>query len=131
MPYEKRIRWKTPFWKKKKKIKEKKKKSEHSYNNGREFFKFGHVEIEKQKFNSSKSVTTISNVDIDKIAMASNNFPCDIKSFKWLTCYSNEDQVNTTVQHAFSVKSFHRTNYLTFWPSVNNYWENAIKSVTL
>ena len=68
--------------KKKKKRKEKKKKSEHSYNNGREFFKFGHVEIEKQKFNSSKSVTTISNVDIDKIAMASNNFPCDIKSFK-------------------------------------------------
>ena len=36
----------------------------------------------KNKFNSSKSVTTISNVDIDKIAMASNNFPCDIKSFK-------------------------------------------------
>lgn len=54
--------------------------------------KFNDIEIEKRKFYSSKSPTTVDDIDIDKIT-TSNKFPCGKKSFKYFISYKNDKNV--------------------------------------
>ena len=47
---------------------------------GKAFLKLGDIEIEKQKFHSSKGAIDVGNVNIDKIVI--DKFPCTKKGFE-------------------------------------------------
>lgn len=47
---------------------------------GKAFLKLGDIEIEKQKFYSSKGAIDVGNVNIDKIVI--DKFPCTKKGFE-------------------------------------------------
>ena len=58
----------------------------------KEILKFNDIEIEKRKFHSFKSPTTVNDIDIDKITI-SNKFPCGKKGFKYFIGYKNDKKV--------------------------------------
>ena len=61
--------------------------------------KFGNIEIEKRKFDSSKNPADINNVDINKIVISNKFFLCK-NSFEYFISYKNYLKSYTALYHA-------------------------------
>ena len=88
--------------------------------------KFDDIEIKGSKFHSSKSLISINNVDIYKIA-TSDKFASGKKHFKYFIVYKN-DRVVTLLciklpKIVGYVKSFDKAKCISLWSRINSFWE--------
>ena len=67
----------------------------------KEFPKFGDIEIEKQKFHSSKSAISIDDVDIKKISVP-KKFTYSNNDSKLFTGYVNDVLLSSAIMHHVS-----------------------------
>ena len=97
---------------------------------GKEFLKFGDIEIKKQKFRSSKGLIDIGHVNIDKIVI-SVEFSWTKNCSRYFSCYQTIKKLHhylSCSQNKLFCEKFDDTKTMCFLLKDKNHWQNTKKN---